>query len=398
MTYLSANLYHYRHMTDYYQTLGVPKTATSEEIKKAYRKLAIKYHPDKNGNNPDAEKKFKEVSEAYEVLSDQQKRQMYDQYGADALKGSQMGGHGGGFSSMEEALRTFMGAFGGGTGGSRGETIFDSFFGNGFGGDDSLSPRQGVSKKAEISITFEEAAKGVQKEIAISNHVECEKCKGTGAKSPSDLKTCPTCHGSGQLHQSRGFFSMSTTCPHCHGSRKIITATCDQCRGVGKIKKKERVKIPIPAGIDDGMRLRMTGYGDAGDNGGPSGDLYVYIRVKPHDVFKRNGDDLSLSIPISITEAALGCKKDIPRLLSKKPIRLTIPPGTQTGKIFSIKGEGLTNVHSQDKGSLLVHVHVETPVNLSNKQKEILQTFQNTENEENSPQKKSFFERIKVFF
>jgi len=388
-------------MTDYYQVLGVPRDASQDEIKKAYRKLALKYHPDKNADNPDAEKKFKEVSEAYEVLSDDQKRQMYDQYGADALKGAGMGGGGGaGFSSMEEALRTFMGAFGGGggPGGPGGDAIFDSFFGGGFGGESQEFARQGVSKKAQLTVSFEDAAKGIEKEIAVTNYAECGKCKGSGARSPSDIKTCPTCHGTGHLHQSRGFFSMSSTCPHCHGSGKTITAPCGECHGVGKVKKKERVKVPIPAGIDDGMRLRMAGYGDAGDNGGPPGDLYVYIKVKPHEVFTREGDDLIINLPISITEAALGCKKDLPRLLSKKPVRLTIPSGTQTGKVLRVKGEGLKNVHGNGKGDLLIHVNVETPVNLSNKQKSLLEDFQATESEENSPQKKSFLDKLKVFF
>ena len=387
-------------MTDYYQVLGVPRDASQDEIKKAYRKLALKYHPDKNADNPDAEKKFKEVSEAYEVLSDQQKRQMYDQYGADALKGAGMGGGGAGFSSMEEALRTFMGAFGGGggPGGPGGDTIFDSFFGGGFGPEGQDFARQGVSKKAQLSVSFEDAAKGIEKEIVVTNYAECGKCKGNGARSPSDIKACTTCHGTGHLHQSRGFFSMSSTCPHCHGSGKMITATCNECHGVGKVKKKERVKVPIPAGIDDGMRLKMAGYGDAGDNGGPPGDLYVYIKVKPHDMFKREGDDLILNLPISITEAALGCKKDIPRLLSKKPIRLTVPAGTQTGKVLRVKGEGLKNVHGHGKGDLLIHVNVETPINLSSKQKSLLEDFQATESEENSPQKKSFLDKLKVFF
>lgn len=385
-------------MTDYYQVLGVSKSATQDEIKKAYRKLALKYHPDKNKDNPDAEKKFKEVSEAYEVLSDQQKRQMYDQYGADALKGGGMGG-GPGFSSMEEALRTFMEAFGGGggPGGPGGDTIFDSFFGGGFGGPQEYA-RQGVSKKAQLSVSFEEAAKGIEKEIAITNYAECGKCKGNGAASPSDIKSCSTCHGSGQLHQSRGFFSMSSTCPHCHGSGKMITKPCDECHGVGKVKKKERVKVPIPAGIDDGMRLKMAGYGDAGDHGGPPGDLYVYINVAPHDIFKREGDDLILELPVTFSEAALGCKKEIPCLLSKKPIRLTIPEGTQTGKVLRVKGEGLKNVHGHGKGDLLIHVHVETPVNLSSKQKSLLEDFQSTESEDNSPKRKSFLDKLKVFF
>lgn len=390
-------------MTDYYKVLGVPRDASQDEIKKAYRKLALKFHPDKNTDNPDAEKQFKEVSEAYEVLSDEQKRQMYDQYGSDALKGNGMGAGGGaGFSSMEEALRTFMGAFGGGGpggghGAPGGDTIFDSFFGGGFGEGQDYA-RQGVSKKAQLSVSFEDAAKGVEKEIAITNYAECTKCNGNGARSPSDIKACTTCHGSGNLHQSRGFFSMSSTCPHCHGSGKMITATCGECHGVGKVKKKERVKVPIPAGIDDGMRLKMAGYGDAGEHGGPPGDLYVYIKVKPHDMFKREGDDLTLVLPISISEAALGCKKDLPRLLSKKPIRLSIPAGTQTGKVLRVKGEGLKNVHGHGKGDLLINVNVETPVNLSSKQKSLLEDFQATESEENSPQKKSFLDKLKVFF
>lgn len=382
-------------MTDYYQVLGIPREATQDEIKKAYRKLALKYHPDKNPDDSQAEAKFKDVSEAYEVLSDEKKRQMYDQYGSDALRGAGMGaGAGAGFSSMEEALRTFMGAFGGAPGG---DTIFDSFFGQDFGGGPQYS-RQGVSKKAQISISFEEAANGVEKEIAITTYAECTKCKGNGARSPQDIKNCNTCHGSGHLHQTRGFFSMSSTCPHCHGSGKVIAVPCTECHGVGKVKKKQRVKVPIPAGIDDGMRLKMAGYGDAGEAGGPPGDLYVYIRVKPHEIFTREGDDLILSLPVSLTEAALGCKKDLPRLQSKKPVRLTIPEGTQTGKVLRIKGEGLKNVHGHGKGDLLINIQVETPVNLSQKQKALLEEFQESETAQNSPQRKSFLDKLKVFF
>ena len=385
-------------MSDYYQTLGISKGASQDEIKKAYRKLALKFHPDKNADNPDAEKKFKEVSEAYEVLSDENKRHMYDQYGADALKGG-MGGMGGagGFSSMEEALKTFMGAFGNG-GGPGGDTMFDSFFGQEFGRGGQEYARQGVSKKAQLTISFEEAAKGVEKEIAITNYIECGKCKGSGARSPQDIKTCSTCHGTGHLHQTRGFFSMSSTCPHCHGSGKMISTPCDECHGAGKVKEKQRVKVPIPAGIDDGMRLKMTGYGDAGEGGGPPGDLYVYVRVKPHDIFSRDGDNLVITLPISLTEAALGCKKDLPRLFSKKPVRLSIPSGTQTGKVLRVKGEGLKNVHGHGTGDLLINVQVETPVNLSSKQKSILEQFQETESSNNSPERKSFLEKLKTFF
>jgi len=380
-------------MADYYQVLGLSRNASQDEIKKAYRKLALKYHPDKNSGDAKAESKFKEVSEAYEVLSDTQKRQMYDQYGSEALKNTGMGG-GPGFSSMEEALRTFMGAFSGGASG--GETIFD-FFGQDLGRGRSRAC-QGVHKKAQISIGFEEAAKGVEKEIIITNYVECSTCHGNGARSPQDIKNCTVCQGMGQIHQTRGFFSMSSTCPHCHGSGKIISIPCSECHGMGKTKKKQHVKVPIPAGIDDGMRLKMSGYGDAGEGGGPPGDLYVYIRVKSHDIFTREGDDLIITLPISISEAALGCKKDLPCILSKKPVRLTIPSGIQTGKILRVKGEGLKNVHGQGKGDLLINVQVEIPVNLSAKQKELLEQFQKTETFHNSPKRKSFLQKIKVFF
>ena len=383
-------------MTDYYQVLGVPREATADEIKKAYRKLAVKYHPDKNPGDTGAEKKFKEVSEAYEVLSDDNKRRMYDQYGADALSGAGMGGPGGGagFASMEEALRTFMGAFGGGGGG---DSVFDSFFGQEFGGGPEMA-RQGVSKKAQLTISFEEAASGIEKEIAVTKYVECGQCNGSGARTPQDIKTCSGCHGSGYMHQTRGFFSMSSTCPHCHGSGKMISVPCRDCQGIGKVKTKDRIKVPIPAGIDDGMRLKMTGHGDAGEAGGPPGDLYVYIRVKPHDIFKRDGDDLLLVLPVTITEATLGCKKEIPRLLSKKPVRLTVPEGTQSGKVLRVKNEGLSNVHGRGKGDLLINVQVETPVNLSSKQKNLLEEFQKTESPDNSPKRKSFLDKLKVFF
>jgi molecular chaperone DnaJ len=260
-------------MKDYYQVLGVAKDASKDEIKKVYRKLALKYHPDKNPNNPEAEAKFKEVSEAYEVLSDEKKKAAYDQYGEAGLRGQQgFGGGGGpGFSSMEEALRTFMGAFGRGGGG--GDSMFDSFFGFDSGGDSHA--RKGSSKKISITISYEEAAKGVDKEAVISNYINCDKCSGSGAASSKDISTCSTCQGNGQVFQSRGFFSMSSTCPTCHGAGKVITKPCIKCHGRGQTKDKQHVNIHLPAGIDDGMQLRMSGYGDAGEGGAPSGDLYV---------------------------------------------------------------------------------------------------------------------------
>lgn len=384
-------------MSDYYKVLGVERGAGPDVIKKAYRKLAVKYHPDKNPGDNSAEKRFKEISEAYEVLSDDQKRRVYDQYGEQGLRGGMGGGAGGpgpqGFSSMEDAMRTFMGAFGGGGG----DSIFDSFFGGGGGGGHQGGfATQGASKKTTITVDFTEAATGIDKEINLTNYVNCSKCDGSGAKSKSDIKTCSTCHGQGQVQQSRGFFTMATTCPHCHGAGQMISNPCESCHGAGRTKEKKKAKIPIPAGIDDGMRLKMNGLGDAGEGGGPPGDLYVYVRVRPHEVFTREGDDLILELPVSFTDAALGSKKEIPTL--KKSARLTIPAGTQSGKILRIKSEGMPNVHGHGKGDLLVVILVETPVNLSDKQKKLLEDFQAIEGPNNSPQKKSFFDKIKSFF
>lgn len=385
-------------MADFYETLGVERGATQEDIKKAYRKKALQYHPDKNPGDKVSSDKFKQVSEAYETLSDEKKRKIYDQFGEAGLRGSGMGGGGGpgpgGFSSMEEALRTFMGAFGSGGAGS----IFDSFFGfEGGGPGGTAYAQQGASKKVTLSLTFEEASMGVQKEVAITNFVTCTKCSGSGANSPNDVSTCATCGGSGQLHQTRGFFSMTSACTTCHGSGTMITKPCTGCHGTGTAKKKQNVKIHIPAGIDSGMRLKMAGYGDAGEAGGPPGDLYVYVTVEPHDVFKREGDDIVLELPISFTDATLGCKKDIPTI-GGTSYRLTIPEGTQSGKILRVKEQGFPNVHGGGKGDLRIHIKVEIPVNLSADQKRLLQEFAATEKPNNSPQTKSFFDKLKSFF
>ncbi|MFT4552839.1 MAG: molecular chaperone DnaJ [Chlamydiales bacterium] len=380
-------------MTEYYECLEISRDATPEEIKKAYRKMAIKYHPDKNQGNPDAEAHFKEISEAYEVLSDKQKREVYDRYGKAGLQGAGGGGGHQGFDSMEDALRTFMGAFGGGMGG--GDSVFDSFFGGGSGGGGHA--RQGASKKITVTLTFKEAATGVEKEAIITNYVNCDPCRGQGTTSKNGIQTCSRCGGSGQLMQSRGFFTMATTCPQCHGEGEIITDPCSSCHGVGRVKSKQTIKIPVPAGVDTGTRLKMAGYGDAGEGGGPPGDLYVFIKVQPHNVFDRHGDDIILDLPIGFAEAGLGCKKDIPALLSRAA-RITIPEGTQTGKIFRIRGEGFPNLHGQGKGDLLVRVLVETPTALSDDQKKLLGAFGETELAHNLPTKESFLEKIKSFF
>jgi molecular chaperone DnaJ len=385
-------------MSDYYEVLGLARGSTQEEIKKAYRKSALKFHPDRNPGDAEAEKKFKEISEAYEVLSDEKKRQIYDQYGADALKGAAMGGgqggHHAGFSSMEEALRTFMGAFGSGGGGG-GDSIFDSFFGFDSGGEEG--GQQGASKKMNLTISFEEAMKGVEREVALNNYATCSKCSGLGAASSSSVKKCGRCRGSGQIHQSRGFFSMTGVCPQCHGRGKTITDPCSECHGEGRVKKKQHVKIKVPPGVDTGMRLRMSGYGDVGEAGGPSGDLYVFISVEPHTVFQRDGDDILVELPLSFPEAALGCKKELPTPHGGC-CRISILEGTQSGKILRVKGEGSPNVHGRGRGDMLIKISLETPVSLNEKQKDLLRQFGELEKEQNSPRKRSFFDKVKVFF
>lgn len=381
--------------SDYYKELGISRDATQDEIKKAYRAKALEFHPDKN-QSPGATEKFKKIAEAYEVLGNTEKRRMYDQYGTSDPRSAGFGGAAGagagGFSSMEEALRTFMNAFGGGGGG--GDSIFE-FFGNG-GEPEPADIRQGVNKKASITLSFEEAVKGTEKKV-VTNYVCCDACNGLGATSADGIKKCSECRGSGQIHQRSGFFSMTSVCHKCSGQGKIITNPCKTCHGEGRIKKKQTVPIKIPAGVDTGMRLRMSGYGDVGERGGPPGDLYIFITVKPHEVFQRDGDDVIIDFPISATDASLGCKKDIP-LPAGGTARISISKGTQNGKVLQIKGEGFPNVRGKGRGDLLVKLLVEVPVSLTNEQENLLRKFQELETERNNPLQSNFSKKRKVFF
>ncbi|MCX8584147.1 MULTISPECIES: molecular chaperone DnaJ [unclassified Gilliamella] len=373
---------------DYYETLGVSKSATEAEIKKAYKRLAMKYHPDKNQDNKaEAEAKFKEVKEAYEILTDPQKKAAYDQYGHAAFEQGQGGAGGGGF-----------GGFGGFGGGSAFDDIFSDFFGGGRGRGQTAS--RGDDLQYNISLTLEEAASGVSKEIKVPTWVTCDVCHGQGTEKSSDVVTCDTCHGAGVVQMRQGFFAVQQECPTCHGRGKIVKNPCKKCHGEGRIQKTKTLSVTIPAGVDTGNRIRLSGEGEAGLNGAPAGDLYVQVQVKPHAIFERDGTNLHCEIPINIVLASLGGEVEVPTLNGK--VSLTIPAETQTGKMFRLRGKGIKSLRGSAVGDLYCHVVVETPVNLTGKQKELLkelgESFKADKNSKHSPKEKSFFDKVKKFF
>jgi molecular chaperone DnaJ len=343
---------------DYYDVLGVPKNAADDEIKKAYRKLAMKHHPDRNQGDAAkaAEEKFKEAKEAYEMLSDPQKKAAYDQYGHAGVDPNMRGPGGGeGFGGFAEAFGDIFGdMFGGQRGGQRG----------------GRQVYRGNDLSYAMEVTLEEAANGKDAQIRIPSWENCEACKGTGAKPGTSAKTCHTCHGQGAVQMRQGFFSVQQTCPTCRGAGKVIPDPCTTCHGQGKIKKQKTLEVKIPAGIDDGMRIRSTGNGEPGTNGGPAGDLYIEIRLKKHDIFERDGDDLHCAVPISFTTAALGGEIEVPTLAGKAAI--DIPEGTQTGKQFRLRGKGIKGVRASYPGDLYCHITVETPVKLTEHQRKLL--------------------------
>src|ERR1022692_769030 len=369
---------------DYYEVLGVTHEASSEEIKRSYRKLAVKFHPDKNPDDASAEEQFKEIGEAYDVLMDEDKRAAYDRFGHGAF--AQGGGfRGGGFHDPFDIFRE---VFGGGGG------IFETFFGGGANrGEDR---QRGSDLRYDMEITLEEAAFGVEKEIEIRKLDTCDKCEGTGAEPGSRTITCPSCSGRGQVISSRGFFQVSQTCPRCRGAGKIIDKPCRACDGEGRVEKSSRVKLKVPAGISTGSRLRSSRNGEAGIRGGPQGDLYVVIHVQEHSVFQRDEDNLYCEVPISFTTAALGGDVDVPTLEGKANVK--VPAGTQSGQMFRLRGKGVINVNGRDRGDLMARLIVEVPTHLNGEQRQRLEEFALLCGEENTPMRKSFFERAKEFF
>lgn len=369
---------------DYYEVLGVSKTASDDEIKKAYRKLAMKYHPDRNQGEKgkEAEEKFKEVKEAYEMLSDGQKRAAYDQYGHAGVDPNS--GMGGGFGA---------GGF---------AEAFGDIFGDMFGGARARGGRQvyrGNDLSYSMEITLEEAAKGKDAQIRIPSWDSCDTCHGSGAKPGTSPKTCTTCGGQGSVQMRQGFFSVQQTCPHCRGTGKIIPEPCPSCSGQGKIKRQKTLEVKIPAGIDDGMRIRSSGNGEPGVNGGPPGDLYIEIRVKEHDIFERDGDDLHCQVPVSFITAALGGEIEVPTLQGK--VAIDIPEGTQAGKQFRLRGKGIKGVRSSYPGDLYCHIVVETPVKLTEYQRKLLRELEESLKKggsKHSPSADSWTDKLKRFF
>ena len=364
---------------DYYEVLGVSKGATKEEIKKGYRKLAVQYHPDKNPGNKEAEDKFKEATEAYEVLSDDQKRQIYDQYGFAGLEG--MGGGGGGYS---HAYSDFQDIFG--NAGFDFESIFGSFFGGGRSTRSSGAARnQGANLRYDLEISFKDAVYGTKTEIQFTHNETCGVCHGSGGADGAKKKTCATCHGTGQIRRSSGFFSMAQTCPTCQGEGSTIDNPCKNCGGSGLEKKKRKIVVTIPPGIDDGKRIAIPQQGDAGRNGGPAGDLYIFIHVKPHPRFERSGQDLYCAVPVSITQAALGAEIMI-QSLDEKKITIRIPAGIQHGKLLRVKEEGVPVNGTSRKGDLYIKIIVRVPQKLSSKAKQLLDEVSRIEGENTSPE------------
>lgn len=366
---------------DYYEVLGVSKTASEAELKKAFRRAAHKHHPDRNPDNEEAEDKFKEAKEAYEILSNAQKRSAYDQFGHAGVDPS-MGGAGAGSSNFSDVFGDVFGDIFGGAGGGRGQQV-----------------RRGADLRYNLELTLEEAVHGTSANIEVATHVKCGTCSGSGAKKGTSPVTCTTCGGHGQVRMQQGFFSLQQTCPHCNGSGQSIKDPCGTCRGSGHVRKNKKLSVKVPAGVDNGDRIRLSGEGEIGDRGAPPGDLYVQIAVKKHPIFVRDGNDIFCEVPISFVSATLGGELEVPTLDGR--VNLKIPSETQSGRMFRMRGKGVKSVRGGAVGDLLCRVEVETPVNLSSRQKELLREFDSetsNSHSKHSPKASSWLGKVKSFF
>ncbi|MEM7299876.1 MAG: molecular chaperone DnaJ [Pseudomonadota bacterium] len=368
---------------DFYETLGVSQDADEKTLKSAFRKQAMKYHPDRNPGNKEAESKFKEINEAYESLKDPQKRAAYDRFGHAAFE---QGGGG-------------AGPFGGGFGGGGMGDIFEDIFGEMMGGrrGGGSSRQRGADLRYNMEVTLEEAFEGKAAEVEVPTTVTCETCSGSGAKPGTSPSTCGMCSGSGRVRASQGFFSIERTCPNCHGRGEVISDPCTDCSGTGRVTQRKSLSVNIPAGIEDGTRIRLAGEGEAGLQGGPAGDLYIFLSVKPHEFFQRDGADIFCRVPISMTSAALGGQFEVATIDGSKT-RVKVPEGTQHGKQFRLKGKGMPVLRSSQFGDMYIQVAIETPQKLSRRQRELLEEFEQESSKENSPESEGFFARMKTFF
>ncbi len=364
---------------DYYEVLGVARNATEQDLKKAYRRVAMKFHPDRNPGNKEAEDKFKEASEAYEILSDKNKRAAYDQFGHAGVEGAGMGGGAGGFGNFSDIFGDVFGDIFGGAAGGRG------------------GPSRGSDLRYTLELSLEEVVRGTSVKIKVPTLVSCKTCSGSGAKPGTKPTNCSTCGGHGQVRMQQGFFSVQQTCPTCRGKGKMISDPCTDCSGHGRIEETKTLNVKVPAGVDSGDRIRLAGEGEAGGDGGSNGDLYVQIAVRDHEFFQRDGRDLYCEVPIGIVEACLGGELEVPTLDGR--VKLKVPEGTQTGKLFRLRGKGVTSVRGGPPGDLLCRVVVETPVHLTGRQKELLRELQSSmTGTKHSPKQSSWFEGMKNFF
>ena len=375
---------------DYYEVLGVQRTANEQDLKSAFRKLAKEFHPDKNAGDPKAEQRFKEIAEAYEALKDPQKRAAYDQFGHAAFENGGRGGGQGGFgpdfaNSMSDIFDDLFGEFMGGRGGARG------------GGRQRGGRERGSDLRYNMEVALGEAYAGKTAQIRVPTSVSCDTCEGTGAKAGSKPVTCTTCAGHGKVRAAQGFFTIERTCPTCQGRGEIISDPCTVCSGMGRVVKERTLSVNIPAGVEDGTRIRLAGEGEAGMRGGPSGDLYIFLSIKPHELFQRDGADVFCRVPISMITASLGGQIDVPTL-DGTMTRVKVPEGTETAKQFRLKGKGMPVLRSKQQGDMYIQVDVETPKNLTKRQRELLEEFEKESHKDTSPESSGFFAKMKVFF